>query len=773
MDMPQASIRRRASSSTRDFRHFVDVKSRQPARGGAGQHVSLGQRRWRTLVALADVLSRQSQASLPRWAGVVLVAPAGKRLQGNVIKALVGGLQTTVLDDDAHLDFLFRDDAERMRYERDAAVVHDRLKPTTLAALSKQLHRVTRVIAPALRVPFLLLASGLEHLPDFAHAVSYFNSLGSQDKTLLTYSVCYRELLHEPERSLILTDACSWFSRIVQGVRLQGEVPFDELAQVETNILAATPTMMRACATRELFAACPILQRVPHESLRDVDAHIAPAEEFDATEFDAAIEELENLETTSFPPASPRGAFHSSIDVAPVSAAASSSSASTALGGLRQQSNNSPQARPLPQPVPSVLNSSASSTPFVDANELPSLPATLSQRPPVPSKAGVPYDEPIQISKSASSPLVPQYSTVRPQQPSGGNGGPPLNRSASAWAVARAPSKPQPQARPLPSAQQHAPAHAHTLATSSGSPAPPSPSDTRFSPPPSRSSPQLSVPSSPPPAEGGDPMSPRSRAGLRRVMSVATAVGSPSKGGSHIVSPTQQQQYMQQQQQQFQQQQQQQHQTASTAQSSAGSLSPRVPRDRFNTLEQNALAKIDAAQKQHQAVRQSVAMTSAPTPAALERARAEAEKDVVQKAGPRERFNTMERHAIDRMTAAQEQYLIQRNANDTDAVEAQKEQQRRRFGLLSRLSRVRSGSSELVEALDLHDAQIESSVRDPLPEMTKREWLLKAHCALRARGARDLDEPRLPRPRRLRGGRRRRPDAARRQLQRRRKGARL
>jgi hypothetical protein len=50
---------------------------------------------------------------------------------------------------------------------------------------------------------------------------------------------------------------------------------------------------------------------------------------------------------------------------------------------------------------------------------------------------------------------------------------------------------------------------------------------------------------------------------------------------------------------------------------------------------------------------------------------------------------------------------------------------------------VRSGSSELVEALDLHDGQIESSVRDPLPEMTKREWLLKAHAEL----VHDGDDP--------------------------------
>lgn len=166
---------------------------------------------------------------------------------------------------------------------------------------------------------------------------------------------------------------------------------------------------------------------------------------------------------------------------------------------------------------------------------------------------------------------------------------------------------------------------------------------------------------------------------------------------------------------------------------SAGSLSPRAPRDRFNTREQNALAKMEAAQTHHTA--NKARHTVAPTPEAMERARLEAEKDVAQKAGPRERFNTMERHAIDKMTAAQEQYLMSRNATDTDAMVDAAKQNRQRFGLLSRLSRVRSGSSELVDALDLHE--VEGSVRDPLPEMTKREWLLKAHAEL----VHDGDDP--------------------------------
>lgn len=61
---------------------------------------------------------------------------------------------------------------------------------------------------------------------------------------------------------------------------------------------------------------------------------------------------------------------------------------------------------------------------------------------------------------------------------------------------------------------------------------------------------------------------------------------------------------------------------------------------------------------------------------------------------------------------------------------------------LARKSRQRSGSSELVDALDLEEGPqgalpVEPSIREPLPEMTKREWLLKAHSEL----VHDGDDP--------------------------------
>jgi hypothetical protein len=200
------------------------------------------------------------------------------------------------------------------------------------------------------------------------------------------------------------------------------------------------------------------------------------------------------------------------------------------------------------------------------------------------------------------------------------------------------------------------------------------------------------------------------------------------------MTPQQQQAFHHHQQQQ--QQQMRSNQVASTSSSgmtSAGSLSPRAPRDRFNTLEQNAIVKMEAAKQVDAAAKATSRHTVAPSAEAMKMARLEAERDVAQKAGPRERFNTMERHAIDTMTAAQEASLVSRAADG--AASGADQQQKRGGGLLSRLSRVRSDSSELVEALDLQ--QVEGSVRDPLPEMTKREWLLKAHAEL----VHDGDDP--------------------------------
>jgi hypothetical protein len=85
-------------------------------------------------------------------------------------------------------------------------------------------------------MPCLLLASGHSQLDDARNAQRLYDCIGVDDKvivvclmwyekltfhcclqTLLTFTACYRELLHEPERPTIVGLALQWLTRIGRG----------------------------------------------------------------------------------------------------------------------------------------------------------------------------------------------------------------------------------------------------------------------------------------------------------------------------------------------------------------------------------------------------------------------------------------------------------------------------------------------------------------------------------------------------------------------------
>jgi len=105
-------------------------------------------------------------------------------------------------------------------FSRDPEVVRENAKTDPLidrrpgpARTAAELLRTLEQIAGSMeqvRAPLLILHGGADRITDPAGSAALHQRAGSPDKTLKIYPGLYHDLLHEPERALVLAEISSW-----------------------------------------------------------------------------------------------------------------------------------------------------------------------------------------------------------------------------------------------------------------------------------------------------------------------------------------------------------------------------------------------------------------------------------------------------------------------------------------------------------------------------------------------------------------------------------
>ena len=168
-------------------------------------------------IATLHTLTRPTQPQ-----GLVLSAPAlvaGSEVSGFLIGttrflgAVMPWLPVLDLDDEA----FSRDPAVVADLRGDPLVHHDKAAARTAARLLNALERIQERMA-TLKAPVLLLHATDDKLTNPEGSKLLHSRAASTDKTLKIYPGLYHDLLHEPEKAMVLGDIVGWVA-----ARLPGE----------------------------------------------------------------------------------------------------------------------------------------------------------------------------------------------------------------------------------------------------------------------------------------------------------------------------------------------------------------------------------------------------------------------------------------------------------------------------------------------------------------------------------------------------------------------
>jgi alpha-beta hydrolase superfamily lysophospholipase len=161
------------------------------------------------VIAADYVLSHDSELSGIVLSGLSVEMPADVTpatiLAAKVLSALAPKLRVQALASST----LSRDPAVVQGYDEDPLVYRGRIPARTGVEL---LQAQDRVLAHAhqITLPVLMVHGGEDRLCPLRAARSFYESLGSPDKTLQVYEGFYHEVCNEPERDLVLDDIAAW-----------------------------------------------------------------------------------------------------------------------------------------------------------------------------------------------------------------------------------------------------------------------------------------------------------------------------------------------------------------------------------------------------------------------------------------------------------------------------------------------------------------------------------------------------------------------------------
>ncbi len=140
--------------------------------------------------------------SSPRL-GMKVKIPGLKAFMGKVMSSIWPGLS---LGNELDSSKISRDKEVVNKYDNDP-LRHGKVSArwfTEFVGAMEEAHR----LAPSLKVPILMQIAGDDHLVDAAASKSFYEKLGSKDKTLRVYEGLYHEIYNElePDRKNVLDD---------------------------------------------------------------------------------------------------------------------------------------------------------------------------------------------------------------------------------------------------------------------------------------------------------------------------------------------------------------------------------------------------------------------------------------------------------------------------------------------------------------------------------------------------------------------------------------
>jgi acylglycerol lipase len=166
-------------------------------------------------IAVAYAVDHQDELAGLMVSGSSLVPPPGVSpallAMAGILSALVQKMGVTLLD----ASTISRDQSVVDAYVNDPLVFRGKIPARTGAELARMWKQLLDGVGK-IKLPTLIMHGGADQLSDPRGSKLLYERIGSKDKTLKIYDVCYHEICNEPERKQVCGDMEKWLTRHIK-----------------------------------------------------------------------------------------------------------------------------------------------------------------------------------------------------------------------------------------------------------------------------------------------------------------------------------------------------------------------------------------------------------------------------------------------------------------------------------------------------------------------------------------------------------------------------
>jgi acylglycerol lipase len=166
-------------------------------------------------IAVAYAVDHQDELAGLMVSGSSLVPPPGVSpallAMAGILSALVPKMGVTLLD----ASTISRDQSVVDAYVNDPLVFRGKIPARTGAELARMWKQLLDGVGK-IKLPTLIMHGGADQLSDPRGSKLLYERIGSKDKTLKIYDVCYHEICNEPERKQVCGDMEKWLTRHIK-----------------------------------------------------------------------------------------------------------------------------------------------------------------------------------------------------------------------------------------------------------------------------------------------------------------------------------------------------------------------------------------------------------------------------------------------------------------------------------------------------------------------------------------------------------------------------
>jgi acylglycerol lipase len=166
-------------------------------------------------IAAAYTVEHQDELSGLIVSGATLVPPPSVSsvllAMAGILSALAPKMGVTVLD----ASTISRDQSVVDAYVNDPLVFRGKIPARTGAELARMWKQLPDRI-PKINIPILIMHGGSDRLSDPRGSKLLYERVGSKDKTLKIYDICYHEIFNEPEHKKVCGDMEKWLAKHIK-----------------------------------------------------------------------------------------------------------------------------------------------------------------------------------------------------------------------------------------------------------------------------------------------------------------------------------------------------------------------------------------------------------------------------------------------------------------------------------------------------------------------------------------------------------------------------